>query len=218
MKKVEMKKIAIFGTSGFAYETADVAHAMGYEEIYLICRTELEESDAGRLKIVSESNINHLVSEGFCFAVGCGEPGLRKRIANNFPDLEYPNLIHPNAVFGISQKEYIGSTRGNIITAGVIFTNNIKLGDFGVYNLSCTIGHDCIIEDFVSIMPGVNVSGNVHLKECAYLGVGAVILQGSEVSKLIVGVESVVGAGALVIKPVKDNSTVVGAPAKAFER
>jgi sugar O-acyltransferase (sialic acid O-acetyltransferase NeuD family) len=208
-----MIKLAIFGTSGFAHEVADIGFALGVKEILLLTHDDDIVSSTG-IQVLPENEVANLQKKGFKFALGFGEPNTKKRVSSKYSTLDFPNLIHPSAIFGNGQRQKINQSRGNIVTAGVIFTNNIKIGDFGVFNLNCTIGHDCIIEDYVSIMPSVNVSGNVHLKECSYIGVGATILQGLNQQKLCIGTNSIVGAAALVTKNVGDNLTVIGAPAK----
>jgi serine acetyltransferase len=94
-----------------------------------------------------------------------------------------------------------------VIGAGSIFTNQIRIESHVHINLDCTVGHDAILWDFVTLAPGVHVSGNVVLGEGAYLGTGANVLE-----KINVGEWSVVGAGSTVIKNVPPNATVVGVP------
>lgn len=94
-------------------------------------------------------------------------------------------------------------------------TTGIQCGNFGLYNLNCTIAHDCQIEDFVTVGPGANISGNVHLKEGCSIGTGAVVLQGrSTDDKLVIGSDAVIGAGAVVTRQVGDGLTVKGVPAR----
>ena len=105
------------------------------------------------------------------------------------------------------------------MAAGVRFTTNIECGNFGAYNLNCTVGHDSILSDFVNISPGANISGNVHLKEGADVGTNAVVLQGKTMQdKLVIGRFSVVGAGAVVNRSVDDNLVVAGVPARVIRR
>jgi sugar O-acyltransferase (sialic acid O-acetyltransferase NeuD family) len=212
------KKLAIFGTSGFAYEVADIAFACEYSEVVLIADTYTNMPNPQRIRIIQESEIQNLIDDDFYFAIGIGEPNVRERVYDNYKTLRYPNLIHPRASFGHEQLTLINQCKGNIITSGVVFTNNIIVGDFGIYNLNTTIGHDCIIGHFVSIMPSVNISGNVQLCDKVYLGVGAVVLQGSHDKKLTVNSNSTVGAASLVTKNVEENVTVIGSPAKELKR
>lgn len=120
---------------------------------------------------------------------------------------------------GFKQSEFLRNNKGNIITAGVRFTNNIQMGNFGIYNLNCTIGHDCIIDDFVNIAPGSTISGNVKIKKGAYIGTNAAVIQGKSIDdKMIIGEFAVVGAGAVVTKDVDANSVVVGVPARGINK
>lgn len=153
-----MKKIAIFGCSGFALEVADICYALGCKDIVLLSNNGKSEQING-LQIKPESNVSSLHDEGYSFAVGIGDSLIRRKIVERYTELSFPNLIHPSAIFGLNQEAAFEKCKGNIITAGVIFTNNIKVGNYGLYNLNVTVGHDCIIEDFVSVMPAVSVSG-----------------------------------------------------------
>lgn len=78
-----------------------------------------------------------------------------------------------------------------------------------IINLDCTLGHDDIIKDYVTIYPSVNVSGNVLIGERFEIGTGTQIIQG----KVIVP-DTVIGAGAVVVKDVKEKGTYVGCPVK----
>ncbi|WP_185759742.1 sugar O-acyltransferase [Vibrio pectenicida] len=206
-------RIAIFGTSGFAQEVADICEILGYNEIVLL--THLDDClPINGLNVIRESEIEEINNKGFHFAIGVGDGHTRKKIRELYPHLIYPNLIHPSATFGRNQKSKIESQVGNIITAGVRFTTNIKIGDFGIFNLNSTVGHDCVIGDFVSVMPSVNISGNVVVENLCMIGVGATILEGNTNKKITLGEESLIGANSLVRKDTVNQAIYFGIPAK----
>lgn len=214
-----MKKLAIFGTSGFSKEVLDIAIDQGYEEIVFLTHEENKEKELLGFLILHERDISLLVESGFVFAIAMGSGELREKIYQKYPNLIYPNLIHSSVTMGVNMRESLTKSQGLIIAAGVRITNSCEFGDFIVLNLNVTIGHDSKLENFVSIMPGANISGNVYLSKCSYIGTGAIILQGKdEQTKMIIGVASVVGAGAVVVKAVADNIIVVGSPAKELKR
>lgn len=145
--------------------------------------------------------------------VGVGSPAARRRIVNQIrqaaPDVEFPKLIHPSAIIGDRVK--IGD--GTIICAGNIVTTDIRIGKHVIVNLDCTVGHDTQIDDFVTIAPSANVSGNVHLHEGCDLGTNCTLIQG-----MSVGQWSVLGAGAVVVRDIPNNATAVGNPAKVIKQ
>lgn len=207
------KTIYIFGASGLSREVADIALELGYSDIKFI-DLEAGIDNITSFEIISEKSIDKL-EENAEFIIGIGESQLREKIYNKFSKLNFVNLVHPSATFGKEQLQALHLKKGNIVCAGARFTNNIKIGNFGLYNLNVTVGHDCTIEDFVTISPGANISGNVFLKKGVYIGTGATVLQGESLeNKLMIGEGSTVGAGAVVVKAVPENVIVKGIPAK----
>jgi acetyltransferase-like isoleucine patch superfamily enzyme len=101
---------------------------------------------------------------------------------------------------------------GCIICAGTILTVDFKLGNHVIVNLDCTIGHDAVLKDFVTLYPSVNISGYTVLEECVEMGTGSQIIQG-----LKVGDGTIVGAGSVVVKELPSECTAVGSPAKPIK-
>ena len=140
-------------------------------------------------------------------AIGNGatrEKILQKLDMNQF---QFPNVIHPSVILDDPKRIKMG--QGNIITAGNIFTTDVPMGSFCVLNLQCTIGHDAVLEDFVSLMPGVHISGGAKIRKGAFIGTGANLIKATEV-----GEGTIVGAGAVVDKDLPSHVTAVGVPCK----
>lgn len=203
--------IAIFGTSGFAREVADVCWAIGYSKVVLIGIDPNQKVLFG-YDVINESCVKNLYERNYDFVIGIGDNDIRAKISKEFEYLKYANVIHPSASFGKDQLEKFSKCVGNVITAGVRFTNNIAVGDFGIYNLNSTIGHDCKISDYVNLSPNTSISGNVTLGIRSFIGTNATIIQGK-----IIGECSIVGAGAVVIDHIPNNCTAVGVPAKIIK-
>src|SRR5262249_38948294 len=119
-------------------------------------------------------------------------------------------LVHPR----VEASNWLSVGDGTVICAGCILTTNITIGCDVQINLDCTIGHDVVLEDHVTLAPGVHVSGCVRVEKSAYIGTGANIINGSAESPLVIGAGAVIGAGPCVPPPIPPRLTAVGVPAK----
>lgn len=136
-----------------------------------------------------------------------GSAKIRKMIINKLEDkcVKFATLIDPSVLVSNSVK--IGE--GSIICAGTIITVDVNIGAHVIVNLDCTVGHDVRIEDFVTVYPSVNVSGNVLIGECSELGTGTQIIQGKKIIS-----NTIIGAGTIVVRNCDESGTYVGSPAK----
>jgi len=211
-----MKDLGIFGTAGHARELGDIACDLGYRVIYVA--RDQSELDAWSFpgEVMLESDLGR--RSNMAYAIGIGENAIRQKVARRFADnLRFANLIHPSATFGQRQRDAIEIRQGIVVCAGVRFTNNIQVGDFAIFNRNATIGHDVIVEDFVHVAPGACISGNVHLARGCWIGAGAVVNQGSAAAKLMIGADTVIGSGSVVVNPCEQNAVYVGIPAKRIK-
>ncbi|MGL5750071.1 MAG: acetyltransferase [Paraclostridium sp.] len=134
---------------------------------------------------------------------------VKKKIINKLQDsnlnIRFANLIHPS--IKINSTVTIGT--GCIIYQGNIITANIEIGNHVILSPKCGIGHDTVIKDYCTLLWNVNVSGNVLLEEGVTMGSGSTIIQGKKIEK-----GSFIGAGAVVIRDIRESSTVVGVPTR----
>jgi sugar O-acyltransferase (sialic acid O-acetyltransferase NeuD family) len=211
-----MTDFGIFGTSGFAREAGDIAHALGLRPIYFARNADELNAWTSPDEVALQSELGrygHLK-----FAIGIGDNKIRQRLASELANtVAFGNLIHPNASFGHRQRERIESRRGVIVCAGVRMTNNITVGDFTIFNLNATVGHDVSIDDFVNVAPGACISGNVHLGARCWIGTGAAINQGTPGEPLRIGADTVIGSGAVVVANCEAGGTYVGVPARKVQ-
>lgn len=140
-----------------------------------------------------------------------GNPMTRKTIVEKMcrmGSIRFATLIDPMAI--CSPQVKIGE--GSIVCAGSILTVNISIGNHVIINLDCTLGHDDMIEDYVTVYPSVNISGNVRVGGMTELGTGSKIIQGLDISSNVV-----LGAGSVVSKSLNEAGTYVGIPARKIK-
>jgi sugar O-acyltransferase (sialic acid O-acetyltransferase NeuD family) len=204
--------VFIFGTGGHARDVAEVVHAQGRTPVF-VTRASYERDGwicADAIALEAEA----VKIPGADFAIGIGDGRTRARLAQAHPDLRFPALIHPDTSFARGERAIVEATRGTVVFAGVRLMAGVGVGDFCAFNLNVTVSHDCEVGDFVNLSPGANIAGNVRIGEGAWIGIGAVVNQGTNARKLEIGADTIVGSGAVVLRDCAAQSVYVGNPAR----
>jgi len=209
-----MKKLAIIGASGFGREVAWLIERINQKQVtwellgFVDDNEQIQGGMIGGYPVLG--NCNWLKKQNYEIYAVCaiGSSKARIKVIQKLKGIKFATVIDPSVL--MSERITIGE--GCIICAGTILTVEIGLGSHVIINLDCTVGHDAIISDFVTLYPSVNVSGNVILNECVEMGTGSQIIQGVKI-----GEGTIVGAGAVVIQDLPSKCTAVGSPAKPIK-
>lgn len=205
-----MTEIYLYGAGGLGREVKCLLDAIPeYRVAGFIDDAISRDKIVGEIPTFPPIKLNEIKS----LVISIGDPRVKAKIykrlkAHNY---SYPVVIHPSALLMNKNSIHIG--QGTIITAGVILTTDIHVGNHVLLNLNCTVGHDVSIGDCTSVMPGVNISGNVQIGKEVLIGTGATILNGIKI-----GDGAVIGAGAVVTRDVQPGCTVAGVPARIIEK
>lgn len=145
--------------------------------------------------------------EGVRFVVACGSNTQRRAISDSLAarGAEFAAVIHPAAV--VSPSATIAP--GAMVLASAILGPRARIEAGAIVNHAAVVDHDCVVEAFANICPGVRLAGCVQVREDAFVGLSASVIQGLEIGR-----GAVVGAGAVVIRDVAAGATVVGVPAR----
>jgi len=210
-----MKDIIIIGAGGFGREVKQLIsdinrdnpsfNLLGFVDDGIIKGTMIHD-----LPVLGNTDYLKSLEESTSLAVAIGHPGTKKSIVKELGKFDFPSLIHPT-VHPLGTNIRIGE--GCILCRHTILTCDITLGDFVILNLACTVGHDAVIKSYSSFMPAVNISGEVTIEECVYVGTGAKII-----NSLDIGENATIGAGAVVNKSIPANTVAVGIPAKPLNK
>jgi len=214
------EKIAIYGASGFGREVALLSDtcAAGGTAGQVVCFIDDDAAKHGEclneIPVMGLEEASRRHPEALVVG-GVGVPAVRERLMDKAAEVgfSFKTLIHPR----VEMSRWIEIGEGTVICAGNILTTNIVLGRHVQINLDCTIGHDVIMGDYATLAPGVHVSGYVHIGKRAYIGTGAVIINGIQEKPLVIGDDVVVGAGSCVTKSIT-YGTWGGVPARPLHK
>ncbi len=212
-----MKDLIIFGASGFGREVAWLVERINEVKPtwnllgFLDDNEDIQDSEINGYKVLGRSN-DAIKYPGAYYVCAVGASKVREKIVNHLkrinPDIKFATVIDPS----VEMSKFVSVGEGTIICAHTILTVNVMVGSHVIINLDCTIGHDAVLENYVTLYPSVNVSGATKIGKGVELGTGMQIIQGKTV-----GDYSVVGAGAIVVKDIPSGCTAVGSPAKPIK-
>lgn len=145
--------------------------------------------------------------KGELFAMGIAKPSVKKIVADKLKDrgAEFASIIHPTARIGTPTKY----GEGLVLFSYADLSVNCEVGDFVFMNSFSQVGHDSIIGDYCTLFPNCSIAGGGKLGEGVLIGTAA-----STYPNIKVGNYATVGMNSAVIRNVKENTTVMGVPAK----
>jgi sugar O-acyltransferase (sialic acid O-acetyltransferase NeuD family) len=124
-------------------------------------------------------------------------------MSNRLPkETKYFTFVHPTSLI-MGKDVIIGE--GSFIGANSIITCNVKIGKHAILNRGNQIGHDCVIGDYFSAMPGSIVSGNCSIGNSVYLGTNSSIREKIEITD-----DVTIGLNTGIVKSIDKSGTYVG--------
>ena len=207
-----MKRLIIVGAGGFGREV--LGHAQSIPtytkdfEIYGFLDDNPNALDRYNYSVPIIGSIEHYTPQkDDRFVMGIESPQGKLEIAKILKQrgAEFISLIHPTAEIGHN----VSFGSGCVFCPHSAISCDAHLGDFVTLNSYGVIGHDAILEDGCTISSFVLIAGSVRLGKGVYVGIHGCILP-----RVQVGDFATVGAGSVVIKNIKSQTTVIGVPAR----
>lgn len=148
---------------------------------------------------------------GCAVFVPIGNNNVRVRILKEFErnGYEIPSFIHKDTIIHSSVK--IG--KAVYILPGTNIMPLTEIGDYTMISMGVNIAHHNVIEEGCFFSQGTNIGASMHIYKLAYVGISATLMTGVKT----IGNNSLIGAGAVVIKDVPDNAVMAGVPAKILK-
>jgi sugar O-acyltransferase (sialic acid O-acetyltransferase NeuD family) len=211
-----MRDLVIYGAGGLGREVLGLVRAtdpqrsrwnfLGFIDDSLRAGTQVSEYPVlGGLDWLASRAVPTAVAMGL--ASPSAKADLYAKLKEN-PHIVFPTFVHPLACVEPSASFAPGTMASPFCFVAV----GASLGICLFLNVASQVGHDSVLGDFCSVMPSVNISGNVTIGPRTLVGAGAKILQG-----LSIGSDATVGIGSVVLKDVPDRCTVIGYPARVVK-
>lgn len=143
------------------------------------------------------------------FIIGIGNTQIRKRIAEEYPELSYYTAVHPTAVISGDVK----IAEGTAIMANAVINVSATVGAHSIINTSSVVEHDNVIGDFVHISPGAVLCGGITIGNETHIGAGVVVRNNVTICGNVT-----IGCGACVVEDITESGIYVGVPAKKLKK
>lgn len=141
-----------------------------------------------------------------------GDNELRYRLLNEFIKLGAvtPTFIHPTATIDPTVK--LGNAVYILPNSSIMpFTT---INDFTMISMGVNIAHHTQIGQACFFSQGTNIGASITIDDFAYCGIASTLMTGVK----NIGRNSLIGAGAVVIRDVDPNAVVAGVPAKFIRK
>ena len=196
-----MNRLIIIGAGGHGKVIADAALKNGYTNI--CCVDDNATGDVMGFPIIGTTADVECLNDGNTdFVIGIGNNALRKMIAETY-NVNWVSIIHPSAQIGFNAE--IG--KGTVVMANAVVNVCAKIGEHCIINTGAIVEHDNVIENYAHISPNVALGGTVRIGSLTHVGIGATVKNNTEICS-----DCTIGAGAVVIKSIKEPGTYVGVP------
>ena len=199
-----MPKLLLWGAGAHGRVVHDLAWACGYRDLAFVDDNLSADCVCGCPVLrPSDERIGRYTH--FVVSVGDNQARARCFEAALREGLEPVVLIHPSAVISLSAVVGLGT----MVLPRVVVGAEASIGEDCILNTACVVEHNSKVSDHVHLAVGAIIGGDVTLEPFVEAGMGAVVL-----SRLRIGREAVLGAGAVAIRSVGAGSVVAGVPAK----
>jgi sugar O-acyltransferase (sialic acid O-acetyltransferase NeuD family) len=210
-----MNKIAIYGAGGFGKEVACILNLINEKTLTWELVGFFDDGKEKGLqishfgKVLGKLNDLNEWTEPLSLAFAVGSPDILQKLVNGItnPNIDFPNIIHPEAFFADKESLQIG--QGNVIVRGCSFSCDVTIGSFNQFNSISALAHDVRVGDYNVFMPLTRISGETTIGSKNFFGIGTVVLQ-----CIKIGNNTRIAAGSYVMRNTKDGCLYFGNPAR----
>lgn len=201
-----MKELLIFGAGGFGREVYSIAQELGYQVLGFVdskINDNLPCPVLGNDSDIDQIIKKHPSAKAF---VAIGNSEVREKVSTNLKEkgVEIVSLIHPTSVISPG----VELSAGVVIYPNVTVMTGSRIGEGVLLNSNVALGHDVEVGDFSNINLGASLAGVVKIGKKVLIGMNSSVVEGNSVAD-----NSIIGAGAVVVKNIEEAGVYVGIPA-----
>lgn len=211
-----IQAVVILGASGHGKVVADTFRAGGVDVIGFLDASKPKGTPWAQSVVLGGDDAlsDVLNAHANCgFFVALGDNSLRQRVVERVlretPQAKLATCVHPQAVVAAE----VLVEPGVAVFAGAVIQPGCTLGQGVLVNTGASLDHDCRMEAYSSLAPGVTTGGNVLVEKGAVVSLGVKIIHGVRI-----GAHALLGAGALVLQDVPPCAVAYGIPAKVVRK
>lgn len=216
-----MKLYGIFGAGGFGREVmplaaAQIAPQKNESSLVFVTSGVASPKSVNGFSVLDLQDFLAIGASERFFNVAIADWRLRKRFAETLTR----EGCRPFQILARSHERYhdVEVADGAIFCANSIATSNVRIGKYFHCNLHSYVAHDCIVGDYVTFAPSVHCNGRITVEDEVYIGTGAIIREGTDENRIIIGRGAVIGMGAVVTKSVPPGAVMIGNPARPLQK
>lgn len=213
---VTLSPLVLVGGGGHASDVLQAVEALNatrptYHVVGILDDDDVDPHRFARRGVTRIGSVDDLVDIDAAYVLCLGWPWTRHAVAQRIGGRGRPAapIVHPSADVGAGVE--LGP--GSVVLGNSHVSPYVCFGAHALVSYGASVGHDTIFGGHVSVMPNAAVSGGVTAGNRVLVGTGAVVREGVRL-----GDDVRIGAGAAVVADVAAGLTVVGVPARPYDR
>lgn len=199
------KKVIVFGLGSHVKIIKEICELNNIKILGFISDKKIKVKKKNGLKNLGEYNklLKNSNQKNFSIIIGIGENLLRKKyfLLLKKKKFKFAKLIHPNSQISKTARIQVGT----LVNSGVTINANVSIGYNCIINTNSLLEHDVKIKDHCHVCPGAIIGGGSEVQQNSLIGLGANVID-----KIKIGKNVTVGAGSIIFKNLKNNSTYIG--------